>query len=56
MYRLKELKEHGEPDVNGVLNTPKEKLLTTIEQFFDCLLTGYIIRHVYLDSKKMIDE
>ena len=53
MYRHREIAKHGKPDINGVLGARKEKILSTIEQFFDCMLTGYIIRHVYLDNEML---
>jgi len=49
MFRVREIKKHGKPDVNGVLGARNEKIMSTIEQFLDCILTGYIIRHVYFD-------
>jgi len=53
IYREYEIEHYGQPDVNGVYRAKKESLMRTIEVLFDCILVGWIIKHLLmLDSKE----
>ena len=56
VFRVRDLRLHGKPDVNGVLSAKYEKMLASVEQFFDCILTGYIIRHLYMSRDSTFIE
>lgn len=46
VFRKWEISKKGKPDVNGVIRAPKELVLQSVEVFFDCLLTGFVIKHM----------
>jgi len=45
VFRDWEIKTNGRPDVNGVMRGPIETMFMNFEQFVDCILFGYIIKH-----------
>ena len=52
MYRRKEIRLYGAPDMYGVLCTRKERILILIELLFDSILAGYVIREFSMKEEK----
>ena len=51
IYRKFELKNRGKPDMNGVVRTSRESLLSTLEVLLASILFGYCINYfVHLES------
>ena len=46
LFRMRDIKLHGKPDVNGVLRAQKESMLHSSEYLVICLITGYLIKHL----------
>ena len=45
MFRKRDIKRNGKPDVNGVKRAPTEWALSVMEIFIASFLFGYIIKH-----------
>jgi len=48
IYRKREIKLSGKPDVNGIYRAPIESFLRNIEIFVDCILFGWIIKYLIM--------
>ena len=56
IYRDYEVANYGKPDVNGVYRAKIETILRNFEIFFDCILVGWIMKHlIMLESKDLHD-
>ena len=46
VFRRYDIENFGRPDINGIMRAPRERILSTIEIFVDCIIFGYIIKHM----------
>ena len=51
LFRKWEIARCGRTDVNGIMRAPKEAFLATVQIFVDCILFGWTIYHLYLQSR-----
>ena len=57
LFRVHDIKYNCKIDINGVKRAPRESLLQSVEIFFDCMLIGYVIKHLSeIDSKTFHEE
>jgi len=48
IYRKREIKLYGKPDVNGIYRAPIESFFRNVEIFVDCILFGWIIKYLIM--------
>jgi len=53
VFRNYDIANNGKPDINGIMRAPKESFLQTVEIFVDCIIFGYIIKHM---SQMTVEE
>lgn len=46
-YRKWDIKHHGKADINGIFVAKTESLLKSVETFIDCMLFGYVLKHMF---------
>jgi len=46
VFRNYDIANNGKTDINGIMRAPRESFLQTIEIFVDCIIFGYIIKHM----------
>ena len=47
LFRVWEIDNYGQTDINGVSRAKKESALKTLEVFIDCMIFGYSLNHFY---------
>ena len=52
MFRKRDIKRNGKPDINGVKRASTEWALSMMEIFIDSFLFGYIIKHQLTKSSE----
>ena len=52
IFRKREIKISGKPDVNGVYRAPIESILSNVEIFIDCILFGWILKYLIMMNEE----
>jgi len=47
LYRKWEIEHHGKPDINGIMRGKVESMLSTVEMFIICVLSGYTLNYLF---------
>ena len=47
IFRQHDIKNNGKIDLNGILSAKAESLLKSVETFIDCMLFGYVLKHMF---------
>lgn len=55
MFRNYDIKHNGKADINGIFRAKTESFLKNIETFGDCMLFGYVVKHLF-DSRDKLDD
>ena len=52
MFRNWDIERNGQMDVNGIYRAPTESMLANIEVFFDSIIFGYTVNHMFNTSRE----
>lgn len=47
IFRIKDIKNNGRPDIHGILRARRESSLNNLENFLNCIICGFIVKTLY---------
>ena len=50
VFRNYDIANYGRPDLWGIMRAPRETILYILEIFVDCIIFGYVVKHMSIMS------